>query len=49
MQKLQAARNAFAAIREDGSVVAWGDPENGGDCSGVQDQLRRVQQVQATL
>ena len=34
-----------------GKMDLWllGDPENGGDCSGVQDQLRRVKQVQATL
>ena len=27
---------AFAAIRGDGSVVTWGDPDYGGDCSAVQ-------------
>ena len=29
-------------------IVTWGDPEWGGDSSGVQDQLKNVQQVQAT-
>ena len=29
-------------------VVAWGDPEAGGDCSRVQEQLQNVQQIQAT-
>ena len=29
-------------------MVAWGDPDYGGDCSAVQDQLRKVQQIQAT-
>jgi len=38
----------FAAIREDGSVVTWGNKFNGGDSSAVQDQLRNVQQVHAT-
>ena len=30
---------AFAAIRDDGSVVTWGDPTTGGDSSKVIDQL----------
>lgn len=42
-----AASNAFAAIRSDGSVVAWGDPQGGGDCSAVQKQLQHVQSIQA--
>ena len=36
------------AILADGSVVAWGGRGFGGDCSAVQDQLRNVQQIQAT-
>ena len=39
---------AFAAILEDGSVVTWGQPACGGNSSAVSDQLRNVQQVQAT-
>ena len=39
---------AFAAIRTDGSVVAWGDPACGGDSSEVQDQLFDVRRIQAT-
>ena len=39
---------AFAAILADGSVVTWGDPGYGGDSSEVQDQLKGVQQIQAT-
>jgi hypothetical protein len=31
---------AFAAILSTGSVVAWGDPDWGGDCTAVQDQLQ---------
>ena len=41
-------RSAFAAILESGAVVSWGDPEEGGDSSQVQEQLRSVQQIQAT-
>ena len=37
--------SAFAAIIGDGSVVTWGDPQNGGDSSKVQDQLRHVKAI----
>ena len=47
-QQIQATDCAFAAILADGSVVAWGDPDKGGDCSAVQDLLRNVQQIQAS-
>ena len=40
---------AFAAVLADGCVVTWGDPDAGGDSSEVQDQLRGVRQVQATM
>ena len=40
VQQVQATRAAFAAILEGGRVVAWGDPEYGGDCSAVRGQLR---------
>eukprot|EP00434_Breviolum_minutum_P031260 symbB.v1.2.027641.t1/scaffold2850.1/size68925/3 len=42
------AGGAFAAILEDGSVITWGDANSGGDSSAVEDQLRGVQQIQAT-
>lgn len=35
-------------ILADGSVVAWGDPGFGGDCSAVQDRLKDVQHIAAT-
>ena len=41
-------RHAFAAIRHDGTVVTWGDEQFGGDSSQVQEQLNRVQQIQAS-
>ena len=43
-----ATQHAFAAIQGDGSVVTWGNPEFGGDCSEVQEKLRNVQCIQAT-
>ena len=42
-------KSAFAAIRDDGSVVTWGDPKTGGDSSEVIDRLRGdVVQIYAT-
>ena len=38
---------SFAAIIGDGSVMTWGD-HFGGDSSAVQEQLRNVQQIQAS-
>ena len=38
----------FAAILEDGCVVTWGDRRLGGDSLAVQDQLRFMQQIEAT-
>ena len=31
---------AFAALKESGQVVTWGDPSVGGDSSGVAEQLQ---------
>ena len=46
--KFKPQRWAFAAILANGSVVTWGEPDSGGNCTGVQDQLKNVQQIQAT-
>ena len=46
--QVAATQHAFAAIEGDGSVVTWGNPEFGGDCSGVQEKLRNVLCIQAT-
>ena len=50
INKVQALVSHFAgaAILGDGSVVTWGAADGGGDSSAVQDQLRNVQQVNAT-
>ena len=32
---------ACAAILADGSVVAWGNQQNGGDCSAAKDEVDR--------
>ena len=47
--KLAATIRAFALFCSGGNrVVTWGDPGYGGDSSEVQDQLKGVQQIQAT-
>ena len=46
--QVNATYRAFAAVLGDGSVVTWGDAGQGGDSSAVQNQLKNVQQVQAT-
>lgn len=41
---------AFAALKDDGSVIAWGSNASGGDCSPVQNQLAGgVRRVYASL
>ena len=45
VQQICSTGRAFAAILADGKVVTWGRPDRGGDSSGVQDQLRHVQQI----
>ena len=44
---IQEATSAHAAIRHDGTVVCWGDPEQGGDSRSVQSQLEGVVNIQA--
>ena len=39
---------AFAAILGDGSVVSWGRADFGGDSSAARNQLKNVQQIQAS-
>ena len=47
--KMAATDEAFAMWCCGGDrIVTWGRPDRGGDSSAVQDQLRNVQQVQAT-
>ncbi|CAE7907529.1 Vha26, partial [Symbiodinium necroappetens] len=41
VQSIATADLAVAALLKDGSVVCWGDAEEGGDCQAVQRQLRR--------
>ncbi|OLP91983.1 hypothetical protein AK812_SmicGene26254 [Symbiodinium microadriaticum] len=44
----QGSRSVFAALLGDGSVVMWGNAIYGGDSRAVRDQLRDVQQIQAS-
>ena len=42
------SRAAFAVVLGDGSVVTWGSASAGGASRAVQDQLKNVQQIQAS-
>ena len=45
-----ANRSAFAALKEDGSVVTWGDPFYGGDSSRVSHELQSgVKAIYSTI
>lgn len=46
--RLAATRGAFAFWCCGSGVVTWGNPEIGGDSSGVQDQLKDVQSIEAS-
>ena len=45
---LYASSFAFAALKTDGSVVAWGQGRYGGDCDKVQEQLEGVWSIHST-
>ena len=45
--QIQSTGLAFAAIKEDGGVVAWGCGDGGGNCRAVHDQLYGVRQIQS--
>ena len=41
--------SAFAAVHANGSVIAWGDPQHGGNCDSVKEALsRNVQHIYCT-
>lgn len=48
VRRIHPSARAFAAVLEDGSVVTWGDAENGGDSSAVRDRLKNVVEIQST-
>ena len=39
MKHIFSTNSAFVAVKSDGSVVTWGEPKHGGDCSPVRLQL----------
>ena len=49
VEQIQATAAAFAAILGDGSVVTWGDADQGGDSTAVQGGLTHVWQIQAIV
>ena len=47
--RISATQGAFAALKSDGSVVTWGDPDYGGDSGAVREQLcNGVESIVAT-
>ena len=40
---------AFAAVKEDGSVVTWGSAKHGGNSESMKSELSGVLQVKANL
>ena len=45
VQQIVPAATAFAAILQDGSVVTWGEPGDGGDGLVVRNQLRALSKL----
>ena len=39
VKQIYASDAAFAALKQDGSIVTWGHPEYGGDSSTIQDWI----------
>ena len=48
IKSISSTEGAYAALKNDGTVVAFGDPDVGGDASSVQAQLTNVVQVVGT-
>jgi len=48
VKSIYATAAAFAALKEDGTVVTWGSDARGGDSSSVKDQLQHVKSIYAT-
>ena len=49
VQALCSTGEAFAALKDDGSVATWGDADEGGDSSSVQGQLAKASLVQRPI
>ncbi|WP_429103917.1 hypothetical protein, partial [Aeromonas veronii] len=45
VQSIFSTSSAFAALKQDGTVVTWGGVNRGGDSSAVQAQLTNVQSI----
>ena len=42
VQQINASDGAFASVLGDGSVVAWGDADYGGDTGAMQEELQHA-------
>ena len=43
--KVIPTQGAFAALKSDGTVVTWGDPDSGGNSSAVQNELYDIEEI----
>lgn len=48
IKSIAATEGAYAVLKNDGTVIAFGDTDTGGDASSVQAQLTNVQQIAGT-
>ena len=48
-QQIQASGRAFAAIRNDGSVITRGRENDGGDSTFVRKELYKVREIQSDI
>lgn len=48
MREVTGSSSAFAALRNDGSVIAWGKPACGGDTGEVDEELKDVLQIHSS-
>ena len=48
-EEIYSTHSAFAAVKEDGSIVTWGKASSGGNSSSVADQLKNgVKEISST-
>ena len=49
LKSIHTNKQAFAALKKDGTVITWGIPSKGGNSSHVQDKLKDVVSIDSTL
>lgn len=49
VREVAATGHAFAALREDGAVITWGDIMSGGSSNHLREELKDVRQLASSL